>query len=156
MDISSGDISGMVFRRVVREDTAEYSFDAQMLRVFMELDGKKSLAVISKKTELKMSSLRAAVSKLLKLKLIEPMAEANSAVDADFMDTLKRELSLAIGPLAQILIEDAVNDLGQSVTHFPTRRAPELVESLSREIQREDKSAVFKQNMVRKIKEKGY
>jgi hypothetical protein len=156
MDISSGDISGMVFRRVVREDTAEYSFDAQMLRVFMELDGKKSLALISKKTELKMSSLRAAVSKLLKLKLIEPMAEANSAVDADFMDTLKRELSLAIGPLAQILIEDAVHDLGQSVTRFPRRQAPELVESLSREIQREEKKAAFKQNMVRKIKEKGY
>ena len=156
MDISSGDISGMVFRRVVRENTAEYSFDAQMLRVFMELDGKKSLAVISKKTELKMSSLRAAVNKLLKLKLIEPMAEANSAVDADFMDTLKRELSLAIGPLAQILIEDAVHDLGQSVERFPRQQAPELVECLSREIQREEKKAAFKQNMVRKIKEKGY
>jgi len=156
MDISSGDISAMVFRRVVREDAAEYSFDAQMLTLFMELDGKKSLAVIAKKTGLKMSSLREAVKKLLKIKLIEPVAEAISAVDADFMDTLKRELSLAIGPLAQILIEDAVNDLGQSLTRFPTRRAPELVESLSREIQREDKRGVFKQAMVRKIKEKGY
>jgi hypothetical protein len=156
MDISSGDISAMVFRRVDREDAAEYSFDAQMLTLFMELDGKKSLAVIAKKTGLKMSSLREAVKKLLKIKLIEPVAEAISAVDADFMDTLKRELSLAIGPLAQILIEDAVNDLGQSWTRFPTRRAPELVESLSREIQREDKRAVFKQAMVRKIKEKGY
>jgi len=156
MDISSGDISAMVFRRVVREDAAEYSFDAQMLTLFMELDGKKSLAVIAKKTGLKMSSLREAVNKLLKIKLIEAVAEAISAVDADFMDTLKRELSLAIGPLAEILIEDAVNDLGQSLTPFPTRRAPELVESLSREIQREDKRAVFKQAMVRKIKEKGY
>jgi len=156
MDISSGDISAMVFRRVVWEDAVEYSFDTQMLTLFMELDGKKSLAVIAKKTGLKMSSLREAVNKLLKIKLIGPVAEAISAVDADFMDTLKRELSLAIGPLAQILIEDAVNDLGQSWTRFPTRRAPELVESLSREIQREDKRAVFKQAMVRKIKEKGY
>jgi hypothetical protein len=156
MDLSSGDISAMVFKRVVREDTAQYSFDVQMLRVFVELDGKKSLAVISKQTGLRMSSLRDAVSKLQKLDLIEPMAEENSAVDADFMDTLKRELSLAIGPLAQILIEDAANDLGQSVGRFPRRRAPDLVESLSREIQREEKKAAFKQNMVRKLKEKGY
>jgi len=156
MDISSGDISAMVFRRVVREDTAEYSFDAQMLTLFMELDGKKSLAVISKKTGLKMSALREATSKLLKIKLIEAVAEAISVVDADFMDTLKRELSLAIGPLASILIEDAVNDLGQNLNRFPTRRAAELVESLSREIQREDKRAAFKQNMVRKMREKGY
>jgi hypothetical protein len=156
MDISSGDISAVVFKRVVREDTAEYSFDAQMLTLFMELDGKKSLALISKKSGLKMSTLREAARKLLKLKLIEQVAEAISVVDADFMDTLKRELSLAIGPLAQILIEDAVEDLGQDAVHFPARRAPELVESLSREIQREDKKAVFKQAMVRKMKEKGY
>jgi hypothetical protein len=156
MDISSGDISALVFRRVIREDAAEYSFDPQMLTLFMELDGKKSLAVISRKTELKMSALREAANKLLKLKLIEQVAEAIAAVDEDFMDTLKRQLSLAIGPLAQILIEDAVNDLGQSVARFPTRRAPELVESLSREIQREEKRAAFKQAMVRKIKEKGY
>jgi hypothetical protein len=156
MDISSGDISALVFRRVIREDTAEYSFDAQMLALFMELDGKKSLALISRKTGLKMSALREAAGKLLKLKLIEQAVEAIAAVDEDFMDTLKRQLSLAIGPLAQILIEDAVNDLGQSVARFPTRRAPELVESLSREIQREEKRTAFKQAMVRKIKEKGY
>jgi hypothetical protein len=156
MDILSGDISALVFRRVIREDTAEYSFDAQMLTLFMEIDGKKSLAVISRKTGFKMSTLREAASKLLKLKLIEQAAEAIDAVDEDFMDTLKRELSLAIGPLAQILIEDAVSDLGKSVASFPTRRAPELVESLSREIQREEKRTAFKQAMVRKIKEKGY
>jgi hypothetical protein len=156
MDILSGDISATVFKRVVREDAAEYSFDTQMLTLFMELDGKNSLAVISKKTGLKMSTLREAASRLLKLKLIEQVVEAIAAVDAEFMETLKRELSLAIGPLAQILIEDSVNDLGQSVTRFPARRAPELVESLSREIQREDKRAAFKQAMVRKMKEKGY
>ena len=92
MDISSGDISAMVFRRVVREETAEYSFDTRMLTRFMELDGKKSLAVISRKTGLKMSSIREAASKLLKLRLIEEVAEAISCVDEDFMDALKREL----------------------------------------------------------------
>ena len=156
MDISSGDISALVFRRVIREDAAEYSFDPQMLTLFMELDGKKSLAVISKKKEMKMSAVREATSKLLKIGLIEPVAEAVSVVDSDFMDTLKRELSLAIGPLASILIEDAVNDLGQNLSRFPTRRAAELVESLSHEIQREDKRAAFKQNMVRKMREKDY
>ncbi|MGE5841478.1 MAG: hypothetical protein ACM335_04310 [Deltaproteobacteria bacterium] len=156
MDISSGDISDLVFRRVVREDTAEYSFDAQMLTLFMDFDGRKSLAEISKKTGLKMSTVRGAANKLLKLKLIEQVTETVTALDADFMETLKRELSLAIGPLAQILIEDAANDLGQSVMRSPVRRAPELVETLSREIQREDKRAAFKQAMIRKIKEKGY
>jgi len=36
-----------------------------------------------------MSTVREAASKLLKLKLIEQVAEAIAIVDADFMDTLR-------------------------------------------------------------------
>jgi len=39
MDISSGNILALVFRRVVREDIGEFSLDSNMLRVLMELDG---------------------------------------------------------------------------------------------------------------------
>jgi hypothetical protein len=156
MDISSGDISTLVFRRLVREDTGEVSFDNQMLTIFMELDGKKNLATIAKKTGLKMSSVREAVNKLMQLDLIELVEDAISALERDFIDYLKRELSLAIGPLAEVLIEDAMNDMGYSKDRFPAPRAAELVEMLGKEIHREDKKAVFKQNLVLKIKEKGY
>ena len=43
MDVSTGDIPTLVFRRAVRDDLAEFSFDGQMLSVLMELDGKKNL-----------------------------------------------------------------------------------------------------------------
>jgi len=156
MDISSGDISALVFRRLVREDIGEVSFDNQMLTIFMELDGKKNLAVIAKKTGLKMSSVREAVSKLMQLDLIELVEDAISALDRDFLDYLRRELSLAIGPLAEVLIEDAMSDMGYSTERFPAQRAAELVEMLGKEIHREDKKAAFRQNLVLKIKGKGY
>ena len=156
MDISSGDIAAMVFRRMVRGDTEEVSFDAEMLTVFMELDGKKNLAAVAKKTGLKMSSIRRALHKLMVLKLIEAAEDAIPLVDRDFLEHLKRELSLAIGPLAEILIEDAVNDLGHNLSRFPSYKAAELVEMLGRQIQREDGRNGFNQNMFRKIKEKGY
>jgi len=156
MDISSGEISALVFRRLVRENIGEVSFDNQMLMIFMELDGKKNLAVIAKKTGLKMSSVREAVSKLMQLDLIELVEDAISALDRDFLDYLRRELSLAIGPLAEVLIEDAMNDMGYSTERFPAQRAAELVEMLGKEIHREDKKAAFRQNLVLKIKGKGY
>ena len=156
MDISSGDISALVFRRLVREDIGEVSFDNQMLMIFMELDGKKNLAVIAKKTGLKMSSVREAANKLMHLDLIELVEDAISALDRDFLDYLRRELSLAIGPLAEVLIEDAMNDMGYSTERFPAQRAAELVEMLGKEIHREDKKAAFRQNLVLKIKGKGY
>ena len=156
MDISSGDISTLVFRRLVRENTGEVSFDNQMLTIFMELDGKKSLATLARMTGLKMSSVREAVHKLMQLDIIELVEDTISALDRDFLDYLRRELSLAIGPLAEVLIEDAVSDLGYSVERFPAQRAAELVEMLGKEIHREDKQSAFKQNLVIKIREKGY
>jgi hypothetical protein len=156
MDISSGDISALVFRRLVREDTGEVSFDSPMLTIFMELDGKKNLAAVAKKTGLKMSSVREAVNRLMHLELIELVEDAVSSLDRDFLEYLKRELSLAIGPLAEVLIEDAMGDMGYSAERFPAQRAAELVEMLGREIHREDKKATFKQNLVLKIKGKGH
>jgi len=156
MDISSGDISALIFRRLVREDTGEVSFDNQMLTIFMELDGKKNLAAVAKKTGLKMGSVREAVNKLMQLDLIELVEDAISGLDRDFLDYLKRELSLAIGPLAEVLIEDAISDMGYSMERVPAQRAAELVEMLGKEIHREDKKVAFKQNLVLKIKEKGY
>lgn len=154
--ITSGDISTLVFRRVMREDAGEISFDSRMLAVFMELDGKKSLATVAKNTGHKMSALREALSNLLRLRLIELVTSAVPVVDGDFLNRLKQALSLAIGPLAEIVIEDAAGDLGHDLSRFPSQRAAELVELVGREIKREEKRVAFVQNMVSLIREKGY
>ena len=156
MDISSGNILALVFRRVVREDIGEFSFDSNMLRVLMELDGKQSLSEIAKKINVDMSAIRKVMSKLLQLKLVEPVKVTVSMLDEDFFEYLQAQLSLALGPIAEVLIEDALNDLGHQRTRFPSSRAAELVDFVAREIQREEKMGQFKQDMVNKIKEKGY
>ena len=156
MDVSSGDISAMVFGRVIRDDLGEFSLDGHMLMVLMELDGKKNLAAIAKKMGLNMVTMRTTILKLLQLKLIEPLEDAVSVVDEDFLDFLNNQLSLSIGPIAEVIIEDTVNDLGHSLSKFPSHLAAELVDLLSREIQREEKRSIFKKNMVDKIREKGY
>ena len=47
-------------------------------------------------------------------------------------------------------------DLGYAPERFPTHRAAELVDLLARQIRREEKMTLFKQNMVNMIREKGY
>jgi len=155
-DLKAGDISTLVFRRVVRQDAGQISFDPQMLATFMELDGKKSLTDVARNTGQKMSSIREAVGKLLELKLIEPVTGAVSVLDGEFVGRLRKELSLAIGPLAEIVAEDAAGDLGHDISRFPCQRAAELVELVGREIKREDKRVTFMENMVAMIRKKGY
>jgi hypothetical protein len=156
MDVSSGEISFMVFRPVTRDEIGEFSLDGQMLRVLMELDGKKNVAVVAKNAGLSMGIVRRVVSRLFELNLIEPVEEAISRLDEDFFGYLKSQLALAIGPIAEVIIEDVVIDLGHSLSQFPSYRAAELIDLISREIQREEKRNTFKQNMLSKIREKGY
>jgi hypothetical protein len=156
MDISSGEISFMVFRHVTRENAGEFSLDGQMLSVLMELDGKKSVAVVAKQAGLGMGNMRSIISKLFELNLIEPVEDAISTLDEDFFDYLKSQLAVAIGPIAEVIIEDVVIDLGHRLSQFPSSRAAELIDLISRDIQKEEKRNNFKQKMLSKIREKGY
>ncbi len=156
MDISSGDTSSVVFKRVVKDDLGKFSFDSQMLKVFLALDGKKRLGVVAKDLGYSISDIRAVVSRLMALKLIEPVEQATSMLDDDFLNYLEIQFSLAIGPLASVLIEDAANDMGYPKTRFPSHKAAELVDLLARDIHREEKKTHFKQNMVNKMREKRY
>jgi hypothetical protein len=156
MDISSGDISVMVFRRVIRKDEAEFPVDSRMLSVLMEMDGGQNLGAIAKKTGLDMGTIRQVTGKLLKLKLVEPVESAISVLDRDFLEFLSQQLHLAVGPIAEVLIEDAVADLGYALYQFPSHRAAELVELLARQIQRQEKRTAFEQAMVKKLRDKDF
>jgi hypothetical protein len=156
MDLSSAGISTMVFKRLLREDQGDFLLDQKMLTVFMELDGQKNLGAVASKAGLNMSSMREVISKLLQLKLIEKVEENIHFLDNDFIEYLFGQFSLAVGPIAQVLIEDETQDLGFSVSQFPIQRVAELVDRLSREIRRDEKKTEFKRNMINKIREKGY
>jgi hypothetical protein len=156
MDISSGDISVMVFRRVMRKDAGEFRMDSRMLSVLMEMDGAQNLGAIAKKTGLDMGAIRQVTGKLLKLKLVEPVESAISVLDRDFLNFLSQELHLAVGPIAEVLIEDAVADLGYPLYQFPSHRAAELVDLLARQIHREEKRTAFEQGMIKALQEKDY
>lgn len=156
MDFSSGQISATVFKRIVRDDIGEYPLDRQMLAVFMELDGKAPLGVVAQNTGLNMSTMREIIAKLMQNKLVEKVDKETVTLDKDFLDYLVSQLSLAIGPIAQVLIEDEIHNLGHELTRFPGHRAAELVHNLAREIRRKGKKDVFLKMMTTKIQEKQY
>jgi len=156
MDVTSGDLSALVFERVPAQNLGEFSLDGRMLSVLMEVDGRQSVGVIAQKLGMTLGAIRPVVSRLQDLKLIEAGEGSLSVLDAGFLDDLKGRLALAVGPIAEVLIEDAAGDLGYTPERFPTHRAAELVDLLARQIRREEKMAEFKQEMVNMIREKGY
>jgi predicted transcriptional regulator len=156
MDFSSSELSAMVFKRVIRQDIGEFPLNHQMLSVFMELDGKAPLGAIARKTGLNMSSIREIIAQLMQNGLVEKEDQKIIMLDKDFFEYLLGQLSLAIGPIAQVLIEDEVENLGYQLSRFPAHRVAELIEKLAREIRREEKKNVFLKVMATKIREKNY
>jgi hypothetical protein len=149
-------LAPIVFQRVIRADAGQVSLDSLTLSFFVEVDGEKTAAEIGGICGFTQTQLKQVVEQLLTLKLIETKPAAANVVDEQFMTLLQQHLSRAIGPIAAVIIEDAVTDLGCSIDSVPARQAPELVELLAREIQREEQRIDFKQNMVKIIMEKGY
>ena len=150
-------VANIVFKRAKRSDVEKFAIDSRMLAVWMEIDGRQTLGSVAEKLGVKISAIKPTVSELLRLGLIEPKRNAEPHVlDSDFIDTLIREYSLAVGPIAGVLIEDEALSLGHAISQFPVHRIAELIDILAREIQREAKTMAFKQKMLSKIREKGY
>lgn len=156
MDELSGDFSRMVFRRLMTDGLGEYSLDGQMISILVELDGKKSIGQVAESSGMTLEAMRRVVAKLLQLKIIETVKLDVPVLDDDFLDVLDKELALAIGPIAEVVIEDAVADLGHELEDFPADQAAELIDYISQEIQREDRRNTFRQNMVSEMRKRGY
>lgn len=156
MDKLPDQLASVIFQRVIREDIGQVSLDTQTLNFFVEVDGRKTAAEIAEKIGVNQDKSRAVAEKLLRLKLIEPLQPSEKVVDGEFIDYLQRQLSMAIGPIAGVILEDTLADLGHSSDALPVHQAAELVELLAREIQRDEQRIEFKQRLVKMIMQKGY
>ena len=156
MDILSGNVSSIVFRQVVKDDLGDISIDSRLLRVFLAFDGKKTLERVAEETNLDMGAMREIISRLMALELVEPANKAMLMLDKEFIDYLTSQLSRALGPIARLLIEEIVAEMGYSLKQFPIAQTAELIDLLAREIPRDEKKNPFKMNMVNKIRERGH
>ena len=156
MDVLTGDISSLVYRHVVKNDLKNIALDGQLLQIFLDLDGNKDLGQVARSMGLNMTDMRDAIARLIDLDLVETVQRNISSLDREFFDYLNAQLAHAIGPIAGVLIEDEIAQMGHALSQFPRARVAELVELLAREIKREEKKAIFKKNMFIKIKVKGY
>ncbi len=155
MDILSGNIAGLIFRYITRDALGNFSLDGKMISVLSELDGRKSLGMIANKKGLSMDSMRKIIYKMLQLDLIEPVEDAGLMLDKDFFNYLNDQLSLAVGPIAGLLIKDTAISIGCNLARFPEDMAPELISNLASQIDDKEKRSEFQRSIFNKISQKG-
>ena len=151
MDILSGDISPLVFQLSVKNEPGEVTLDKEMLVVIRELDGKKSIGMVAKNIGLELGKLKEIIAKLLTHGIIALVSQSMPMMKEDFFIYLTDELSKATGPMAEVLIDEAVTSLDCTQSLFPRHRVQELIDLLVPKIFREEKRAAFKENLYKKI-----
>jgi len=155
MKNSQEEIALKVYKRLDIDDIGEYSIDDQMLTVLMDLDDEKNIDAIAQDTGLSVDMTYEALVRLSELGFVVCPEDEAAVIDAAFFEMLTTKLAKVLGPIARVIIEDTVEDLGQSISSFPADQTAELVDLLSREIQKDEEKGRFKAEMIHIIDEIG-
>ena len=142
----------LVFKLSSKRAPDEVQLKHDMWSVLSQIDGKKTVGNIA--AELKIGEYNAAriLYKLFSSGLIEvatgPQRKARKTVDAGFFDFVEKELAAIIGPMASVILDDDINDLGEERGGFPVDKVSLLVEKLSGEISDETQRIAFQKSIL--------
>ena len=148
MDSGWTDRSDVYYRKVIRKNNDAVSLDAEMIRLLIAVDENKNLYQIAEEVGMGSLAFKTALSKLLDQGLIEPVQKDIPVLDQTFIETLRIHLSRAIGPMAEILIEDIAIEMEVDPAAIPVSQAAELIAHLSLEVPDEDNRMQFKKSML--------
>lgn len=136
-----------------RIGTRSFFMDREMLKTLNLVDGKRNLSEIASVAKKSHAATRNTIKKLLDAGLVELLiTRTNEEISRNFLSLLGQHLSMAIGPIADLLIEDEIELMGEPWKNFPQERMPELVNALARQIPRENTRIAFQQSMFQILK----
>jgi len=148
MDNDWSSRSNVYYRKIIRKDNDAVSLDADMIRLLIAIDENKNLYQIAEEVDMGTAEFKKALSKLVDQSLIEAVQKDIPVLDQSFMETLRINLSRAIGPMAEILIEDQADEMEINPTAIPVNQAAELIAHLSLEVPDEENRMQFKKSML--------
>ena len=148
MDNGWSDRPDTYYRKIIRKDNDAVSLDADMIRLLIAIDENKNLYQIAEEVNVGTAEFKKALSRLLDQGLIEPVQKDIPVLDQSFIKTLRLNLSRAIGPMAEILIEDMAAEMEMDPSAIPINQAAELIAHLSLEVPDEENRMQFKKSML--------
>lgn len=154
--MSASPLSNVVFRLSTSELAGEISLKPEAWRILSQVDGVRTLAEIAQRIGMDMATAQRVAESLLQARILEVAAgtlpPVRATVDAAFFNQLGLELARAVGPLAPVILEDAVAALGEKQESFPRERLADLIERVSEEIRDSTRRLRFQQVMLEAIR----
>ncbi len=140
------------FKKTSVTPSNEINIDSDTLKLYLAIDKNKTIVEIFRETQLERSVFKASLVKLYKLKLIEQVAEAVEYIEIEFINKVRENLIKVSGPLGEILLEEAVEDMNCEISQVPKSKIADLVYNIANDIPSEKQAAEFKKIMMQEIK----
>jgi hypothetical protein len=155
--LSASQLSQVVFKLSTREPAGEVSLKPEAWRILAYVNGERTLAEIARQSGIDESTANAIAHNLLQANILEivsgNLVAQSPYVAPSFFDQIARELARSIGPLARLIVNEAIVALGEQPTQFPRERIADLIERLSEEIPDPDRRLRFQQVMLELIRQ---
>jgi cell division protein ZapA (FtsZ GTPase activity inhibitor) len=148
MDFTSNKAAAVYFRKKIRKDLQTVSLNADMIRLLLAIDERKSLRQIAAEVQMGVPALKQNLKSLLEQGLIEPVSKAPARLDSGLLQSVRMNLARVIGPIADILVDDSVAQLKLDGASISLEQAAELINHLALEIPDDDSRIRFKKAML--------
>jgi len=148
MEVTSKTGAGVYYRKRIRRDLQSVSLNADMIRLLLVIDEHKSLYQISAEAEMDAATFKRTLGRLLEQGLVEPVQRDALPLDRTFLNAMRLNLSRLIGPMAEILIDEVMAEMGLSPSNIPSDQAAEIINRLALEIPDEPSRIQFKKLMI--------
>ncbi len=125
-------------------------------RFLTQVDGVHSVVEIARSLAIDQAAADSIAESLYKAGMLQIAAGSvvppSATVNGNFFDHVTRELTLVMGPMASVVIEDEVGALGETRENFPRDRIAELVERLGKVVRDDARRLQFQQIMLDAIR----
>lgn len=152
MEMPLEQIDRMTFKRSPDKNLADFSLDISLLNVAWAMDGTRDLATVAREDNYNLEDLSKQVQKLLDMGVLQLEGGAKIHVSKELVDHMIQEFAQAVGPMADVIIEDVVAKMGHSLHAFPRHKFQQLVNQLINEIQDSQSQEKFKNGMTGKMR----
>jgi hypothetical protein len=145
--------------RLSSRPNREFSLRSEDWAVLREVDGEKTVTEVAEATQFSELQASRIIVRLFDLGLVESAGEAIpveaivETVDENLLYRVEKELTIAIGPMAPIVIDDCAEMLGHNRTELPRDVVPALLERLAEEIPDTHRRVRFQESMLEIMKQ---
>ena len=146
----------LVFKLSSKRAPDEVKLKHEEWSVLSQIDGKTTVGEISKELKIGEYDTAYILYKLFSSGLIEvdtePQRNVKKLVDEGFFDFVEKNLAEIIGPVATVILEDEIKNMGEEKGSFPMGKVSLLVEKISGDIANDTQRIAFQKRTLDALK----